>query len=219
MIKIVEEVVKEYENLIYKLANSFNSSYKEDLYQVGVIGLIDAYNNYDSSYNVKFSTYAYPFILGEMKKFVRENRGIKVSREISYLSSRLDRLTELLYQKYKRMPTVEELSIETGIDKWKIIEAIGIRNCIRSIDEPISSKGKDITLVDVIRSNDSFESEIEVSEALDSLEDDEKVIALDRFIYDRSQSEVANMMGYSQAKVSRKEQKIITKIKEYYKAS
>lgn len=218
MIKI-EEIVEEYENLIYKLASSFDPRYKEDLYQVGVIGLIDAYNNYDSSFNVKFSTYAYPFILGEMKRFIRENKGIKVSREITYLSSRLDKLTELLYQKYKRMPTVEELSLETGIDSWKIVEAIGIRNCIRSIDEPINDEGKIITLEDVIPTNDSFESDTEVQEALDSLEDDEKIIAIDRFIYDKSQSEVANEMGYSQAKVSRKEQKIIAKIKDYYKAS
>ena len=70
MIKIVDEVVKEHENLIYKLASSFNQSYKEDLYQVGVIGLIEAYNNYNPKYNVKFSTYAYPFILGEMKRFI-----------------------------------------------------------------------------------------------------------------------------------------------------
>ena len=219
MIKIVDEVVKEHENLIYKLASSFNQSYKEDLYQVGVIGLIEAYNNYNPKYNVKFSTYAYPFILGEMKRFIRENRGIKVSREIVYLSNRLDKLIELLYQKHKRMPTVEELSLETGIDSWKIVEAIGIRNCIRSIDEPINYEGKIITLEDVIPTNDSFESNVEVEDVFNSLEDDEKIIAVDRFIHDKSQTEVAKIMGYSQAKVSRKEQKIITKIKEYYRAS
>lgn len=205
--------------MIYKLANSFSTNYKEDLYQVGVIGLIDAYNNYDKSYNTKFSTYAYPFILGEMKKFIRENKGIKISREISYLSSRLDKLIEMLYQKYKRMPTTKELSDEVGLEEWKIVEAIGIRNSIRSIDEPINNDGKDITLVDVIPSRARFESNVEVEELLDSLDEDEKAIALDRFIYDKSQSEVAEMIGYSQAKVSRKEQKIITKIKNYYKAS
>lgn len=219
MIKIVDEVVREHENLIYKLASSFNPIYKEDLYQVGVIGLIDAFNNYDPKYNVKFSTYAYPFILGEMKKFIRENKGIKVSREIVYLSNRIDKLIELLTQKFKRMPTAHELSVETGIEEWKIVEAIGIRNCIKSIDEPINSDGKELTLVDVVSSNSSFESDVELSEALETLDEDEKIIAMDRFIYDKSQCEVAKTIGYSQAKVSRKEQKIITKIKEYYKTS
>ena len=82
--------------MIYKLASSFSVSSKEDLYQVGVIGLINAYNSYDPSYGTKFSTYAYSFILGEMKKYVRENKGIKVNRELAYLSSRLDKLIELL---------------------------------------------------------------------------------------------------------------------------
>ena len=95
MIKIVDElaeVVKDNEKMIYKLASSFSTSSVDDLFQVGVIGLINAYNNYNPSYGTKFSTYAYTFILGEMKKYIRENKGVKVSREISYLSSRLDRL-------------------------------------------------------------------------------------------------------------------------------
>ncbi len=154
-----------------------------------------------------------------MKKFIRDNKGIKVSRELIYLSNRLDRLIDLLSQKYKRMPTINELGIETGIEEWKIIEAIGIRNCIRSIDEPMNSEGKELTLEDIIPTNDSFESDVEFKEALDSLDEDERIIAMDRFIYDKSQSEVADTIGYSQAKVSRKEQKIIAKIKDYYKAS
>lgn len=219
MIKIVDEVVRKHESLIYKLASSFNPVYKEDLYQVGVIGLINAFNNYNPKYNVKFSTYAYPFILGEMKQFIRENKGIKISRELIYLSNRIDKLVELLTQKFKRMPTTSELSMETGIDEWKIIEAIGIRNCVRSIDEPINNDGKELTLEDTLSLGNRFESDVELNEALESLNDDEKIIAMDRFIYDKSQCEVAKTIGYSQAKISRKEQKIIAKIKEYYKAS
>ncbi len=154
-----------------------------------------------------------------MKKFIRENKGIKVSREVIYLSNRLDRLIELLSQKYKRMPTTRELSEETGIEEWKIVEAIGIRNCIRSIDEPIKNAEKEMTLEDVIPTTDSIEDKIELKEAVESLDDDEREILIDRFIYDKSQTEVAEMIGYSQAKISRKEQKIITKIKDYYKAS
>ena len=214
----IEKLIKENERMIYKLASSFSSSY-EDLYQVGVIGLINAYNNFDSSYNVKFSTYAYPFILGEMKKYIRENKSIKISREISYLSTRLDKLIELLSQKYKRMPTTSELSIETGIEEWKIIEALGIKNCVRSLDEPLDTDGKEITLIDTIGDSSKIDNIIDFNDALNSLDEDERKIISARYFDDKSQSEVAQIIGFSQAKVSRKEQNGLCKLKDYYKIS
>lgn len=206
-----EKLIEENKGLIYKLANKLSSKNFEDLYQVGVIGLITAYNNFDSSYNVKFSTYAYPFILGEMKKYIRDNVGIKISREVHYLSSRLDKLIDLLSQKYKRMPTVKELSIETNIEEWKIIEALNIKNCIKSIDTPIN---EDLTIKDVI----AYEN-TDFSYLLEDLNEEEKEIIESRYLYGKSQSEIAKNTGYSQAKVSRIENKILTKIKEEYKAA
>jgi len=203
--------------MIYKLARSFSTSSVEDLFQVGVIGLINAYNSYDSTRGTKFSTYAYTFILGEMKKYVRENKGVKVNREITYLSSRLDKLIELLCQKYKRMPTTEELSYETGIDEWKIIEALNIRNCVSSLDEPLVDGQK--TVIDTIADNSKIENDIEFSDMLNTLDEDEKNIIHERYFNDLSQSEVSNITGYSQAKVSRCEKKILCKLKQYYKAS
>ena len=220
MIKIVDElagVVQENERMIYKLARSFSTSSVEDLFQVGVIGLINAYNSYKKEYGTKFSTYAYSFILGEMKKYVRENNGVKVNREISYLSSRLDRLIELLCQKYKRMPTTKELSIETCIDEWKIIEALNLRNCVSSLDEPLVD-GKN-TVIDMISDNSKIETDVEFLDMLDTLDDDEKSIIYERYFQDKSQSEISNMTGYSQAKVSRCEQKILCKLRNYYRAS
>ena len=220
MIKIVDElagVVQENERMIYKLARSFSTSSVEDLFQVGVIGLINAYNSYKKEYGTKFSTYAYSFILGEMKKYVRENNGVKVNREISYLSSRLDRLIELLCQKYKRMPTTKELSIETCIDEWKIIEALNLRNCVSSLDEPLVD-GKN-TVIDMISDNSKIETDVEFLDMLDTLDDDEKSIIYERYFRDKSQSEISNMTGYSQAKVSRCEQKILCKLRNYYRAS
>ena len=116
--------------MIYKLANSISYNNSEDLFQVGVIGLINAYKKFDNKYNTKFSTYAYPYILGEMKKYVRENKGIKISRDLIYLSNRLDKLIYLLCQKYKRMPTSKELSDILEVDEWKVIEALNIKNKI-----------------------------------------------------------------------------------------
>lgn len=221
MITIVDElaeVVKDNEKMIYKLASSFSTSSVDDLFQVGVIGLINAYNNYNPSFGTKFSTYAYSFILGEMRKYIRENKGVKVSREISYLSSRLDRLIELLCQKYHRMPTTSELSIETGIEEWKIIEALNLRNCVRSIDEPLGNEGE-ITILDTISDSSNLESDVELEELLDTLDEEERSIITERYFNDRSQAEVSNMIGYSQAKVSRNEQKILSKLRSYYRAS
>lgn len=204
--------------MIYKLASSFSTSSVEDLFQVGVIGLINAYNNYNPEYGTKFSTYAYTFILGEMRKYVRENKGVKVSREISYLSSRLDKLISLLCQKYHRMPTTDELSLETGIEEWKIIEALNLRNCVRSLDEPLSNEGE-MTVLDMIPDSSKVDSEVELEEMLDTLDESEREIINERYFNDRSQSEVSEITGYSQAKVSRKEQKILSKLRSYYKAS
>lgn len=220
MIKIVDEltmVVKENERLIYKLARSLSSSSVEDLFQVGVIGLIKAYNSYDTNYDTKFSTYAYTFILGEMKKYIRENKSVKVSREITYLSSRLDKLIELLCQKYKRIPTTEELSIETGIDEWKIIEALNIRNCVGSLDEPLVDGKKSV--IDMIPSNSKIDDDLEFKDMLDSLDEEERSIINERYFNDRSQAELSSLTGYSQAKVSRCEQKILCKLRDYQKAS
>ena len=197
--------------MIYKLANNFNSNIREDLFQVGVLGLINAYQNYDESYNTKFSTYAYPYIIGEMKKYIRENNGMKISRDVVYLSSRLDRLIELLCQKYNRMPTTIELSKEVGVEEWKIIEALNIRNCIKSLDEPLNDK---MTIADVVSSEDKDTSEL--YDAIDRLSDNEKKIINLRYFMDKSQSEVATITGYSQAKVSREEKKILSKMKHYY---
>lgn len=213
----LETLIENNKKMIYKLANSFSGNNIDDLYQVGVIGLINAYNNYNKDYNVKFSTYSYTYILGEMKKYIRENKSIKISREIQYLSNRLDKLIELLMQKYKRMPTTKELSIETGLDEWKIVEALSIKNCIKSLDEPVKTDEKEITMLDVISDNNNFEDDIEFKELLNTLNDEERSIIENRYFNDKSQSEVALLTGYSQAKVSRKEEKILIKLRNYYR--
>lgn len=218
MIKIIcelTEVIKSNEKMIYKLASSFSEYLKEDLYQVGVIGLINAYKSYNKEYNTKFSTYAYPFILGEMRKYIRENNGIKVNREITYLCSRLDKLIELLCQKYKRMPTTYELSLETNIDEWKIIEALNLRNCVSSLDEYMYDKNT--SLIDVIPDKNNIDTQVEVNDIISSLNEEERVIINERYINDKSQKEVSDITGYSQAKISRYEQKILAKLRSRYK--
>ena len=201
--------------MIYKLANSFSYNSREDLYQVGRLGLINAYRKYDSSLGIKFSTYAYPFILGEMKKYIRENNGIKISRDIIYLSKRLDRLIEILKNKTHRNPTTGELASILEVSEWKIVEALGIRNCIKSLDEYVNDD-ENISYIDTIKESDGID-EIEFNDMLSTLSDTERKIISEKYFYDKSQSEIASNLGYSQAKVSREEKKILVKLKNYYK--
>lgn len=201
--------------MIYKLANSFSYNSREDLYQVGILGLINAYRKYDSSLGIKFSTYAYPFILGEMKKYIRENNGIKISRDIIYLSKRLDKLIEMLKNKTHRNPTTSELANILEVSEWKIVEALGIRNCLKSLDEYVN-EDENISYIDTIKVSDGID-EIEFNDMLSTLSDTERQIISEKYFYDKSQSEIASNLGYSQAKVSREEKKILVKLKNYYK--
>ena len=111
----------------------------------------------------------------------------------------------------------KELSIETGLDEWKIVEALSIKNCIKSLDEPVKNDEKEITMLDVISDNNHFEDNIEFKELLNTLNDEERSIIENRYFNDKSQSEVALLTGYSQAKVSRKEEKILIKLRNYYR--
>ena len=118
----LEQLILKYEKLIYSVMKIFrNYPNKEDLFQVGCIGLINAYNNYNSNINAKFSTYAYSYILGEMKKLVREDKGIKISRNISKLYTQIEKANMYLTQKLMRTPTIKEIAYLLQIDETKII--------------------------------------------------------------------------------------------------
>ena len=122
---LLDKLILDYEKLIYVVMKYFkNYPNKEDLFQVGCIGLINAYNNYNSNTNVKFSTYAYSYILGEMKKLVREDKGIKVSRNISKLYLQIDKTYSYLSQKLMRAPTLQEIAHFLEIDEVLLSEAL-----------------------------------------------------------------------------------------------
>ena len=107
----MEEIILENKNLIYSITRYFEKyANKEDLFQAGCIGMIMAYNHYDESMNVKFTTYAYPYILGEMKKLVREDKSIKISRNIQMLNLKIEKARVILTQKLMREPSINELS-------------------------------------------------------------------------------------------------------------
>ncbi len=207
-------LIMENQNLIYSVANQFGKpELIEDLFQVGCLGMISAYQNYDPSYQVKFSTYAYPYIVGEMRKFTRENRGIKVSRELLKLQLKIEKASILLSQRLMREPTSRELSEFTQIPEYVISQAIHAKDPIKSMDEPIHNDNS-LTLAEVIGKTENVDLNtlIALREELSKLDPTEKTLIQKRYMEDQTQSETAQVLGISQVQVSRKEQKVLTKL-------
>ena len=210
----MEELILENKNLIYSITRYFEKySNKEDLFQAGCIGMIMAYKNYNPDMNVKFTTYAYPYILGEMKKLVREDKSIKISRNIQMLNLKIEKANILLTQKLMRKPTTLELADFLEIPIYMIEEAINSTKPIYSIDEPLNDEGKDITLQDTIGKTDDIDDLLLLKDELAKLNPFEQQLINKRYIDDLTQQQTAYELGISQVQVSRGEQKILTKLK------
>ncbi len=163
----ITKLIIENEKLIYSISNYFkNYNSREDLYQAGCLGLISAYKKYNPNMNCKFTTYAYPYILGEMRKLVREDKGIKVSREITKLNLKIEKAYILLTQKLMKEPSIEEIARFLEIPEFYVSEAILSLNKIKSIDEPINSDGKELTLQEVIGNSNNIDDLILLRDSL-----------------------------------------------------
>ena len=211
----ITNLIMNNERLIYSIANYFkNYNSKEDLYQAGCLGLITAYKKYDPNMNCKFTTYAYPYILGEMRRLVREDKGLKISREITKLNLKIEKAYVLLTQKLMKEPSIEEISRFLEIPEFYVSEAILSLNKIKSIDEPVNDEGRDFTLQDVIGKSENIDELIMLKELLQGLNSEEKAIIDNRYMKDYTQSETSKLVGMSQVQVSRKEQKVLEKLKQ-----
>lgn len=210
----ITNLIMDNERLIYSIAKTFkNYQAKEDLYQAGCLGLIIAYKKYNPNMNCKFTTYAYPFILGEMRKLVREDKSLKISREISKLNLKIEKAYILLSQKLMKEPSISEIANFLEIPEYYISEAILSLNKVKSIDEPVNTDGRDLTLQDVIGKSENIDDLILLRESLKTLNNDEKKLIENRYMKDYTQSETSKIIGISQVQVSRKEQKVLNKLK------
>ena len=206
----LKELIINNQNLIYSIASKFKGD-KEDLFQAGCLGLIDAYQKYDSNYNTKFTTYAYPFIMGEMYKYVLGDKNIKLSPEIVKLNLAIKKAEDYLTQKFKRGPTDIELSSFLEIPVYKLVET---RNCYQTLS--LDDDTNESSLYDFVSSDDvSKDDLILLKDALNRLEAKEKELIIKRYFYNKTQQEVANELGINQVKVSREEGKVLTKLKKY----
>jgi RNA polymerase sporulation-specific sigma factor len=190
----------------------------DDLFQVGCIGLIKSIDNFDLSQNVRFSTYAVPMIIGEIRRYLRDNNQIRVSRSMRDTAYKAMQTKEKLMNKYQREPTIEELAKAMKMPKEEIVLALESVVSPVSLYEPVYSDGGDtIYVMDQIgdeNDDNDWLDEISLKEAINRLSDREKRILSLRFFEGHTQMEVANEIGISQAQVSRLEKGALTKIKK-----
>ena len=190
----------------------------DDLFQVGCIGLIKSIDNFDISQNVRFSTYAVPMIIGEIRRYLRDNNPIRVSRSMRDIAYRAMQVKEKLTAKKQREPTIEELAKEMDMPKEEIVLALESVVEPVSLYEPVYSDGGDtIYVMDQIgdkNMDDDWLDEITLREAIHRLTDREKKILSLRFFEGHTQMEVAAEIGISQAQVSRLEKGALSKIKK-----
>lgn len=190
----------------------------DDLFQIGCVGLIKACDNFDLSQPVKFSTYAVPMIIGEIKRHLRDNTYLRVSRSMRDIAYHSMGAKEKLQKLYNREPTTDEIAAELGIPVRQVVLALESIVTPMSLYEPVyNDNGDELYVVDQLgdsHSEDNWIGEISIKEAIRNLDDREKLILKKRFSEGKTQTEVAQELSISQAQVSRIEKNARKKIKE-----
>lgn len=191
----------------------------DDLYQIASLGLLKAINNFDESFNVKFSTYSVPMIIGEIKRYMRDNGAIKVSRTLKILANKINRFIQEYQTKNNLSPSIEFVAKEFNITPDEVVVAIDSAKMPLSLYDKAGDDDEAQELIEKISYGDTEEKlvdKIHLLEIIDGLNDREKKIVVLRFFRDRTQGEVAKCLGVSQVQVSRLESKIVDKIKMKY---
>ncbi|AZR72294.1 RNA polymerase sigma-G factor [Anoxybacter fermentans] len=216
-----ERLVQHNLRLVMKITHRFkNSGYEmEDLFQVGTIGLIKAIRDFDLSRNLKFSTYAVPRVIGEIRRFIRDDGLVKVSRTLKESASRIRKFKESFIKEEGREPTVQEISQKTGLTPEDIINAMEAVQEPTSLFSPIFEKeGEEILLIDQIYDDQMGFVEGEINkialrQVLSRLDERSRRIVFLRYFQERTQTEIAEILGISQVHVSRLEKKVLEEIK------
>ena len=194
----------------------------DDLFQVGCIGLIKAIDNFDLSQNVQFSTYAVPMIIGEVKRYLRDNKSIRVSRSVRDLAYKSMQFKEKFTKEHGKEPTIEQIAKELGVTKEEIALSFDAIQDPVSLQEPVYNDGtENIYIMDQVKdsknTDEAWTEKMTIMQIMKKLNDKEKMIITKRFFDGRTQMEVADEIGISQAQVSRLEKNAIDHIRRLYK--
>ena len=218
-----EELINGNLKLVLSILKKFSGKTDnlDDLFQIGCLGLVKAIDNFDTKYEVKLSTYACPMIEGEIKRYLRDNNSIRISRSIKDLAYKTLKLKEELSVGEKE-PTNKEIADILGVREYDITVALDSLREPVSMYEPIYNDGSESIYImdqvkDVKNSDESWADNMTIAEALKKLNDKEKKIVIKRYFDGRTQTEVAEEIGISQAQVSRLEKNALENIKRYYK--
>ena len=215
-------LVESNQGLIWSIVKRFTGrGYDtEDIYQIGAMGLVKAIRNFDIKYEVKLSTYSVPYILGEIKRFIRDDGPIKVSRSIKELNVRINELKKHYLIKTGKEITIEEICKERKVQKEDVVIAMESTNSVESIDGASGAENKDgkqMTIFDKISTGKNEEelitNKMVVNQLINELQDRDKELILLRFYKEKTQTEVAKILGISQVQVSRIEKKILNSMR------
>lgn len=208
-LKLVFNLVKRFQNRGYEL---------EDLFQIGCIGLMKAVDKFDTSYDVKFSTYAVPMIVGEIRRFLRDDNPVKVSRSVKETAYKVQQVRDMLTARLGREPSIGEVALELSLSREEVVNAMEAAQVPTSIYETLhQDDGDPIYLLDQLKGEDSGETpwleRLSVKELLRNLPERDCLILTWRFFEDKTQSDIAKKLGLSQVQVSRLERQALKKIK------
>lgn len=216
-----DTLAEENMGLVWSIARRFQNRgvELEDLFQIGSIGLLKAIDKFDCSYDVKFSTYAVPMIMGEIKRFLRDEGILKVSRSLKEIAVRIYEVRENLEKQWQREPTMEEIAQETGISMEDLLMAMEANAQIESLSQVIyQGDGNDISLMDKLEERESSSEKtvnrLFLEEILGKLDREDRELIFQRYFQDKTQSAIAKEMGVSQVQISRREKKILKEIRE-----
>ena len=216
--KALEELIEENNGLIWSIVKRFygRGHEPEDLYQIGCLGFIKSIKRFNTDFEVKLSTYAVPYMIGEIKRYIRDDGPVKVSRSIKDLGIKIRELQREKMNKQGREPKIQEIAKELKVDLDDVILAMEATNSVESIEgtKHINNKdGKSISLLDTLSTEKNEEETITnklvIGQLIKDLKDREKEIILLRYYKEKTQSQVAKILGISQVQVSRLERKIL----------
>ena len=210
-LRLVLSVIKRFQN---------SSENADDLFQIGCIGLMKAIDNFDTTLMVKFSTYAVPMIIGEIRRYLRDNSSIRVSRSLRDIAYKAIYAKEKLTKQSQKEPTIEEIEKEIGIPKEEIVQALDAIQSPVSLYDPVYTEGGDTLYVmdqisDKKNKEDNWVCELSLSEAMKRLTERQNRIISMRFFHGKTQMEVAEEIGISQAQVSRLEKNALRCMRNY----